>query len=474
MHVIPIICFYFVVVDSYITPRHWYSFRRVTPLSSSKSISEPSTQVVQANDDPSYIQWNRQKDTWNMQTAVTTFRRGDQTVELHAQQHFGDADYFRYWNSRDFNKGHDCVLFELLLDDELLEYRLGDWCVTQPIMASVNDQSFAQNLGLQCQASIIDYTHPKWAHADLSRQEFTNLAIEKNGGDKNKGDYSNIPLWKLASQESSSTAGEAVRALLNGPPTLDYSTNKSRKRRLFTNLFLPGSQLAFTLRALLWMTVPSPELSIILLDWSSLLQGGSNPSALSEVAIPILSSLIRFDINQMRRFLFGQVVMSSNINSGGRDNPASSWSLLIANRNDHALNVLTKKLDDNQINSVALLYGSSHCPDLHNKLVAMGFQQTNITWRTVWSVEESKSMIQTATANVANETQGLPALGIFLVFYLIIGALDWVGIVGDTFSQLFDSNYIDMSVYIALYLVRHVLLYLGLSKFLIDWTNSGQ
>ena len=446
------------------------------PLSSSKFVVEPSTHVVQANDDPSYIQWSRENDRWNMQTAIRTFRRADQTVELHAQQHFGDADYFRYWNSEDnFNKRHDCVLFELLVDEELLEYNRGNWCVTHPIMASENDKIFAQNLGLQCQASIIDYTHPKWAHADLSRQEFTNLALEKNEvEDKNKRDYNNIPLWKLASLESSSTAAEAVGALLNGPPTLDYSTRKAKKRRLFTNLFLPGGQLAFTLRAILWMTVPSPELSIILLDWSSLLQGGSNPSALSEVAIPILSSLVRFDINQMRRFLFGQVVMSSNSNSGGRDSPDPSWSLLIVNRNDHALNVLKNKLDENEVNSVALLYGSSHCRDLHSKLVSMGFQQTNTTWRTVWSVQESKSMVKNDAANDTNGTQVLPALGIFLFFYLIIGALDWVGIVGDTSSQLFNSNYIDMSVYITLYLVRHVLLYLGLSKFLIDWTNSGR
>jgi len=497
-YVISTIYFYLVVVDSYIPSHQWKLFPKralsslsVSSSSSSKSVSEPFTRVKQKNGasskNPSYIQWSHHKDVWKMQTAVTTFQRGDQTVELHAQQHYGDADYFRYWNSEDdFNKRHDCVMFELLVDDELLEYKRGDWCVTQPIMASANDILFAQNLGLQCQASIIDYTNRKWAHADRSRQEFAKLAIEKNkeenrNANKESLDYNNTPLWKLASPDSSSTAAEAVAALMVGPPTLDYSTRNARKRRLFTNLFLPGGQLAIALRSILWMTVPAPELSIILLDWSSLLQGGSNPSALSEVALPILTSLVKFDINQMRRFLFGQVILSSKnsgSNGGGRDDISSSWSLLVIDRNDHALNVLRRKLEEKNANSVALLYGSSHCPDLHNKLVAMGFQQTKTAWRTAWSVQESTSTVTTTTTtttvNGNDQTQGLPALGAFLVFYLIVGALDWVGLVGNTSSLLFGSDYLDASVEIGLYIVRHVLLYLGLSKFLIDWTNTGR
>jgi len=515
--VISTICFYLAVVDSYVPSHPWKPLPNRVPMSlsvssssssSTKSIqSEPFTQVNKSNNgassnsnknDPSYIQWSHQKDVWKMQTAVTTFQKGDQKVELHAQQHYGDADYFRYWNSQDdFNKNHDCVLFELLVDDELLEYKRGDWRVTQPIMASTNDRLFATNLGLQCQASIIDYTNHKWAHADLSRQEFAKLATENNnnqGEGNNSKDSSSLldygtPLWKLASPESSSTAAEAVAALMVGPPTLDYNTKTKRKRRLFTNLFLPGGNLAFTLRAILWMTVPAPELSIILLDWSSLLQGGSNPSVLSEVALPILFSLVKFDIDQMRRFLYGQVVMSSKNNNGGgasgsNENLSSSWSLLVIDRNDHAMKILKKKLEEKNVNSVALLYGSSHCPDLHNKLVAMGFQQTKTTWRTAWSVQESTSAASTTSSSSTaasttengstDENRGLPALGIFLVFYLIVGALDWVGIVGDASASLFDANYLDAGVDVISYLVRHVFLYLGLSKFLIDWTNTDR
>lgn len=419
-----------------------------------------------------------------MQTAVTTFKRprDQKVVELHAQQHFGDDTYFQYWNSPDrFLDKHDCVLYELLVDDQLLQYdsNSGDWRVTESIMASANDQNFAQNLGLRCQASMIDYTQsPKWVHADLSRQEFQRkVAAETGSSDENTpNNNNNTPLWKLASPDSSSTAAEAVAALMVGPPTLEFSTTgKGRKRRLFTNLFLPGSQLASGIRALLWMTVPAPELSIILLDWSSLLKtstGNINVSALSQVAMPILTSLVRLDIPQMRRFLFGQqLILSSQTNaaasSGEAADSSSSWSLLVLDRNDYALGVLDRKLDDPTVDSVALLYGSSHCPDLHTKLVGLGFQPQQKEWRTAWSVRESSSEDET------NNASSIHALGGFLVFYLIVGALDWVGIVGDTSTLLLEHNLLDALVEVGLYLSRHVLLYLGLSKFLIDWTNTA-
>jgi hypothetical protein len=426
----------------------------------------------------SYIQWENEENVWKMQTAVTTFRRGEERVELHAQLHFADKAYFQYWNSDDFNQGVDCVLFELLVDDDLLTLEGGAKRVKAPIMASINDQALASQYGWDCQASILGYTNPKWVHADFSQQEFVQLT-KKDDQDQEEKDRtgpfskSSLPLWKLASgPHASSAAAEAVSALLAGPPTLSYST-RYLKRRLFTNLFLPGSSFAFSLRSILWMTVPSPELSVILLDWSSLVQGGSNPSGLSRVALPILSSLLQFDIPQMRRFLFGQVLVSTSRDDPSRGSSSleqvSAWSLLVTQRNDRALSVLRDTFKSDDIDrggipkSAALLYGSSHCPDLHSKLVGMGFTHTETTWRTAWSVNE----------NQPNGTN-LPALAAaLLVFYLVIGALDWVGMMGGFAQSLLDTDPIEAALVASLYLLRHVLLYLGLSKFLVDWTNSN-
>ena len=459
------------------------NFHRHQGRRSEISLSASSTtNGSNGSKDTSYLQWSHQKDLWKMQTAVTTFRRGDQTVELHSQLHIGDWQYFEHWNSDDkFNKKFDCVLYELLVDEDLLKYEQGNWRLKDKIMASPSDKIFGQNLGLQCQVSVIDYTKPTWCHADLSRQEFTNMAqMDNNNNNNNKsgsGGYNvfknDQPLWKLASPESSSTAAEAVAALMVGPPTLNYSTQIPRKRRLFTNLFLPGGSLAFALRGILWMTIPAPELSIILLDWSSLLQGGSNPSALSQLALPILTSLVKFDFPQMRKFLFGQVLISSKKSASERENSSSSWSLLVIKRNDHALDILRRKLEEKDTNSVALLYGSSHCPDLHNKIVSMGFKPTKTIWRTAWSAQEGTGNDHKPQEQQGVQTPMVPALGAFLIFYLLVGGFDWVGMVDSVSSLLLDdANYLEAIFEVIFYLFRHVLLYLTMSKSLVDWTES--
>jgi hypothetical protein len=433
---------------------------------------------------PSYLHWTNDNDSsssssWEMQTKVTTFQRGDQTVELHAQLHFGDKSYYKFWNDPAFNNKFDTILFELLVDDSLLETTPdgSHRRVREPIMASPNDQALAAQYGWQCQASSINYQqHPKWVHADLSRQEFVAMAEQNNNQNNNNNKGNNIPLWKRASPESSSAAAEAVAALMVGPPTLSYST-KFLKRRLFTNLFWPGGSLASALRTILWWTVPSPELSIVLLDWASLLpsgNGSSNPNALSKVALPILTSLMQLDIPQMRRFLFGQVLLSSKVNHMSTN---AAWSLLVTKRNDHALQVLERTLEQpHNSKNVALLYGSSHCPDLHQKLTRLGFVPKSSYWRTAWSVQGQRPPQQKSNSVAIGNSSPptiLPALVAFLTFYLIVGALDWVAVLGDVSLALEKADYVDAGLASMLYLGRHVLLYLGMSKFLVDWTNNS-
>ena len=100
----------------------------------------------------------------------------------------------------------------------------------------------------------------------------------------------------------------------------------------------------------------------------------------------------------------------------------------------------------------------------------MGFRPTSSTWRTAWSVQGgSENTVGESTSSTV-----LPALVAFLIFYLAIGALDWVGMLGDVSKSLVDSDYAEAGLDAGLYLVRHVLLYLGLSKFLVDWTNKGE
>ena len=86
---------------------------------------------------------------------------------------------------------------------------------------------------------------------------------------------------------------------------------------------------------------------------------------------------------------------------------------------------------------------------------------------------EDKNNNDVGVDNEATTSTLIPGLAVLLTAYLGIGALDWVGMMGDASQSLFEQHdYIDASLIIALYLVKHVALYLGLSKFLIDWDKN--
>ena len=495
--------------------------KRFTTTTSALHSSLSSNNHNHNNNDYSYLRWNKSNDNnhnhkWELQTAVTVLEHPtkNHTLELHAQLHFGDEEYFSYYNTRDFQDRCDAIHYELLVDEDLL-LELDDSSVQRRrvlkepihIQAAPNDERFAQSYGWHCQVNCIDYTTKttqsspnnnsnKWIHADLTRQEFIQLLDQTDASSS-----SEKPLWQLAtngpSPQSSSAAAEAVSALLVGPPTLSfYNDSMMLKRRLFTNLFLPGDALANGLRALLWMTVPAPELSILLLDWSSLLPTTSNKTnGVSQVAVPLLTSLTRWDWMAMRRLVFGQMIVASTTTTTNSDNDNQSWSLLVTNRNDHALDVVQQTFHTLSSSSesssssttrpttVALLYGSSHCPDLHRKLVQnLGFVPIQTEWRTAWSIDimdnhnsdgittrreedSSSSSVLPPTMSRSWTTTILP----LLIIYLGIGALDWMELLGDVSTASGSGEYWNVAGICGLYLVRHVLLYLGWSKFLVDW-----
>jgi hypothetical protein len=137
-----------------------------------------------------------------MQTAVTTFQRTrtdrtisagtstsgtgssgsgySETIELHAQLHFGEHQYFDAYNARSFNVARDAVLYELLLDEDLLETEtdtgedddsrsgvgvrrlLPNRDGSSPVTASPTDQQMALQYGWSCQVNVMDYSQPNW------------------------------------------------------------------------------------------------------------------------------------------------------------------------------------------------------------------------------------------------------------------------------------------------------------------------
>jgi hypothetical protein len=103
------------------------------------------------------------------------------------------------------------------------------------------------------------------------------------------------------------------------------------------------------LRAIFWVTVPSPELSVMLLDWSSILPRPTG--GISQVALPVLESLLTGNLQEARQLIFGQMLVSGQSRSGDE-------KVLIGKRNEHAINVLATSLDHVRGGRHALLYGT--------------------------------------------------------------------------------------------------------------------
>jgi hypothetical protein len=430
----------------------------------------------------------------DLETAVTTLERKHDgaKVELHAQIHFGTHDYFDYYNSQEFSSRFDRILYELLVDEELIttkDTQMGQYRYLTDdvsIMASPSDRKMARQYGLSCQVDVVEYTKPKRVHADFTRQEFIALANKSTSSKndrKQEQEQLQQPLWALASTSPSWPGAEAVSAIFR-PSTPSASVGQ----RLFSNLFLPGSALATVLRLFFWILVPAPELSVMLLDWSSILPRPTG-GIVSPVAMPVLESLLTGNIRQAQQLVFGQVLVAGQKSSQSANNRHNN-DLLIGQRNDHALEVLRASLnEDESCRMTALLYGAMHCPDLYQKLIRQGFTPTQTTWRTAWSVRipkfgtssrqsstsrsRSSSTMGSSGDNFASSPNAL-AVGLVVVpFYLAVGGFDWISTLHDIEVLMRSGSFFDAALEELLYLVRHVALYLSLVKFVVQWDSSG-
>ena len=435
--------------------------------------------------DKMYIRWDREflatpsTSSWRMQTAVTTFQKNDTKVELHAQLHFGTRDYFEYYNSRSFNGKLDTVLYELLIDESLLEptapdepgFLLPTADGSSPVGASPQDQATASQYGWVCQADYVQYSLPNWFHADWTRQEFRQRVAGKAGAKDHSSSSraaGEVPLWKLASKQSSNApptrfVSEMAVALLKGPPTAKFTAQEGTA---FAESFSPVQSLFSILRALFWVTVPSPEMSILLLDWSSLLT--DRVGGLSKISLPVLQALLAGRIDLLKQLVFGQVVVTGS-RQGDRSNN-EDWDLIVNQRNDRALSVLDKKMESSK--RIGLLYGCSHCPDLHRKLIQRGFEVVQTEWRTAWDVTLTAGFLMPDAPQTRTHLQTLASAISIGGLYLGVGGWDWIDTFDALAKTLSTADFVGFGSTASLYIARHVLLYVTLSKVILDWDQS--
>mmetsp|Transcript_1217 Transcript_1217/g.2592 ORF Transcript_1217/g.2592 Transcript_1217/m.2592 type:complete len:587 (+) Transcript_1217:212-1972(+) len=494
-----------------------------------------------------YIRIQKRGRHYDVQTAINTFQNPatKTTVDLHAQIHFGDASYFQYFNHDDtFSSCYDKVLYELVVEDRFLTSSSSNTktpnlkqltpspvgSTFNPIGPTQEDRKTASQYGLQCQVDGIQYCREGWVHADLTREEF--LGWLEQGENQQSSSSSQLPvnnkqqpLWALASTSATYPGSELVTSLLRPlTTTTSNSASAAMTRRLFTHLFLPGDALSGWIRAILWFGVPSPELSIMLVDWSSLSYIGrqsrrrrgdakndnsNNIAPISPIAAPVFLSLLTGNWGTARRLVFGQVLV------GGQSNAdTSKQGVLIDKRNERAMDVLKESLleleqgnedDDGNINNqdqkrIALLYGAGHCRDLHRRLIQdEGMTPIRTEWRTAfrataprwgdfvdmddWKAKSSdfasslpSSMVvdgEGIVKSMSVSTLESVAVGlVVLPLYLVVGGLDWVSTMGDLGNAIGGGMYLDGLANVLLYLVRHVALYVGISKFVVDWGGN--
>ncbi|KAL7542605.1 hypothetical protein ACHAWF_007210 [Thalassiosira exigua] len=483
-----------------------------------------------------HVRVQKRGRNYDVQTAVTTFEKpGDPkstTVDLHAQIHFGDASYFDYFNDEETGSRYDRVLYELLVEERFLTpssvgggrlkklEALEPGSELNPVAPTAADRNTAAQYGLKCQVDGIRYCREGWIHADLTREEFL-AALE--GREKQKKEEERLrpfaatddrrPLWALASTAATYPGSELVTSLLRPLTTDANGASAALTRRLFTHLFFPGDALSSWIRAALWFGVPSPELSILLVDWSSLShlgkgrrrrrrgggRGGEGEgiAPVSPVAAPVLLSLLTGNWGTARRLVFGQIL------AGGRSSEDDSkGGVLIRKRNERALDVLREVRGEGDAERVALLYGAMHCRDLRRRLEGEGYVPVRTEWRTAfsaaaprwgdygfdvddWKAKSGDLVASTLPPSVAEDgariVKSMPpaalesaAVGlVVLPLYLLIGGYDWASTLGDVGTSVDAGAYLDGLAAATLYLVRHAALYVGMSKFVVDWGGEG-
>lgn len=114
-----------------------------------------------------------------LQTAVTRYEKGDESVELIGAVHIADKGYYQTLTTR-FTR-YDSLLFEMIGGEKFANHQ-------QPAADNADNFSglhkvytmVATFLNLTGQTENIDYTTRNFVHADLTLAEFTQMQAERN------------------------------------------------------------------------------------------------------------------------------------------------------------------------------------------------------------------------------------------------------------------------------------------------------
>ena len=362
------------------------------------------------------------------------------TVDMFSTVHLADAPYYEALQSQ-CESNYDRVLFELITDEENTRVDAdGTRRLCTPIRATPALRETARVHALSAQADVLDCTRARWVLADAPRAEVLCQQLPPDARDFR------------------ARAADAIRSgvgtVLGGPSAASWAARTLRRPAL--------------------LLLPAPEVALLLDDWVG--SGGAVPArALAQLA----AALATLDIRTARRLAFAQTLAQ-----GETTQRTTAAAESVRARNALAVDGVGAARRAG-CDRIALVYGALHMRDLRSRL-ERNYELTDVSaprWRTAWRI--SRKPPAAAGAAAEPPTAAIAATLAALAILAVDGA-DWldtaaailtslVGALPDPaatdpfapFSPLLGAA--EAAAAASLYLVRHGLIYLAISRWAFDW-----
>ncbi len=154
-------------------------------FSCSHLIAEPAVEAVveqQELERTDFIRVDEDPTAARLQTAVTSYTKGDVVVDLIGAVHIADQGYYENLNEEFEN--YESVLFEMVGGDRMVNGQMpklapGEKIETLSKLLGKAYTMMENFLALSGQKEYVDYSAENFVHADLSMYEFKRLQKEK-------------------------------------------------------------------------------------------------------------------------------------------------------------------------------------------------------------------------------------------------------------------------------------------------------
>lgn len=116
-------------------------------------------------------------------------------------------------------------------------------------------------------------------------------------------------------------------------------------------------------------------------QWGQQLQGRGPGSSMTTQ--DLVAALASEDARRSLKYLMGREMQNMEALMAGLD--TEQGSVILTERNKRAIEVLERELAAGR-ERLGIFYGAAHLPDLHERLLAFGFELVRFEWLTAWEI----------------------------------------------------------------------------------------